>query len=145
MNWIIFQYSPRKKEKKSFKCDVCNGWKRAKQINDTTWCKYVWLGKNSRFFLSGDKPSGCFKNVKNHPLAYFAYKKDWRISEIYEKWLKELDQYFEKKNRKILLIVDNCSTHIEAPILEAKRVVFFPRRATSVLQSTVEDVISLTA
>ena len=41
--------------------------------------------------------------------------KSWMNSFLFDEWVKELDKKFEKENRKVILIVDNCPAH---PIIE---------------------------
>lgn len=51
------------------------------------------------------------KNVKKEslPVTYEANKKAWMISDVYRRWLLQLDNKFSKENRKVLLFLDNCS------------------------------------
>lgn len=47
---------------------------------------------------------------------------------LYHDWLKHFDQHFNFSNRKVLLLVDNCSAHGSqetAPKLEKGRAVLF--------------------
>ena len=55
----------------------------------------------------------CFKNVNvdNLPVTYRANKKAWMTSQIFTEWLAAWDSYLTKVNRKILLLVDNCTAH----------------------------------
>jgi DDE superfamily endonuclease len=52
-----------------------------------------------------------FKNVKRHslPVTYEANKKAWMTTEVYHRWLKQLDRRFTAENRRILMFLDNCS------------------------------------
>ncbi|GBO39073.1 Tigger transposable element-derived protein 4 [Araneus ventricosus] len=61
---------------------------------------------------------------------------------IYEKWLRDLDRRFLSEKHKVLLIVDNCSAHVEVSYLKASRVEFLPSNGTSILQPKDQDVIN---
>jgi hypothetical protein len=55
---------------------------------------------------------------------------------IFNQYLKELDEYFKKKGRKIVLFLDNAPVHIvdEATNLTNVELRYFPPNLTSVLQ-----------
>jgi hypothetical protein len=44
------------------------------------------------FLIDKSKKSRCFKQVKLLPLDYYANKKSWMISEIFNLWLMKLDK-----------------------------------------------------
>ena len=52
-----------------------------------------------------------FKNIKKLPASYTANKKAWMSSSIFEDELRKWDKELSSKNRKILLLVDNCAAH----------------------------------
>ena len=54
---------------------------------------------------------GCFKNVKKLPLPYEHNTKAWMTSTIFEKCVKRLDLQMRKRQRKIALVLDNCTVH----------------------------------
>ena len=68
-------------------------------------CKLLVIGKSLR--------PHCFKNVNvdNLPVTYRANKKARMTSQIFTEWLAAWDSYLTKVNRKILLLVDNCTAH----------------------------------
>lgn len=72
----------------------------------------------------------CFRSVKTKPIEYRSNKKAWMTSEIFEKWLIDLDQDLRKKRKKILLFLDNCSAHT-VPNLQNIKVLFLPPNMTS--------------
>uniref|UniRef100_A0A0K8WF86 Tigger transposable element-derived protein 4 n=1 Tax=Bactrocera latifrons TaxID=174628 RepID=A0A0K8WF86_BACLA len=70
-------------------------------------------------------------------------KKAWMTSEIYDKWLKNLDKVFVAQNRKILLFIDNCPTHsknLQANLKNIK-LQYFPSNLMSVLQPMDQGII----
>ena len=83
----------------------------------------------------------CFKHVKNLPCRYRAQPKSWMISFLFDEWVKELDRKFEKENRKIVLIVDNCLAHPINEGLKAIELVFLPLNTTSKTQPMDQGVL----
>ena len=55
-------------------------------------------------------------------------------------WLTAVNNNMKKKNRRILLIVDNCSAHLVVQMSNIK-VVFLPPNTTSKLQSCDAGII----
>ncbi|XP_076450164.1 uncharacterized protein LOC143286474 isoform X2 [Babylonia areolata] len=74
----------------------------------------------------------CFRRVKV-PVAYKANPKAWMTSEIFIPWLVSFDREMEQQKRKVLVVLDNCSSH-KIPDLKATKVLFLPANATSKLQ-----------
>ena len=64
---------------------------------------------------SDGKHSKDVKNFKSLPCCYKSQVKSWMNSFLFDECVKELDKKFEKENRKVILIVDNCPVH---PIIE---------------------------
>ena len=76
----------------------------------------IWKSKNPR----------CFKNVKHLPCEYKSQKKSWMNSEIFEEWVRKLDQKFRADDQKIALIIDNCPAHPSISNLINIQIVFLP-------------------
>ncbi|GES76664.1 tigger transposable element-derived protein 6-like [Rhizophagus clarus] len=55
----------------------------------------------------------CFKNFNKSafPVTYRANSKAWIRSDIFLKWLNHFDYYFRTLNQKILLFINNVSSH----------------------------------
>ena len=62
-------------------------------------------------------------------------------SEIFRKWIKQLDQKFFTQNCKVTFIVDNCPSHTHVPDLTATNLVFLLQNTTSVTQPKDQGVI----
>ncbi|GBL74588.1 Tigger transposable element-derived protein 6 [Araneus ventricosus] len=125
------------------KGENCSGGKKAKQrilillaanMNGTQKLSPLFIGK----YL---KPR-CFKNVNKLLAAYHANRNAWMTGHIYEKWLRDLDRRFLSEKRKILLIVDNCSAHVEVSDLKDIRKEFLRPNVTSILQPMDQSVIN---
>ena len=53
----------------------------------------------------------CFKQVEKLLCRCRAQKKSWMDSQRLKEWVRELEYQFFKKNRKVALIIDNCTPH----------------------------------
>ncbi|XP_057308164.1 tigger transposable element-derived protein 4-like [Hydractinia symbiolongicarpus] len=62
-------------------------------------------------------------------------------SEIFENWVRKLDQKFRVDGRKIVLIIDNCPAHPSISNLTNIHLLFLPPNTTSVLQPMDQAVI----
>ncbi|GBL78055.1 Tigger transposable element-derived protein 4 [Araneus ventricosus] len=82
----------------------------------------------------------CFKNVKKDPVDYKSNIKAWMTSNLFQKYLRQWDKELAKKKRKIVLLIDNCTAHIEPSNLQWIKVVFLPPNTASVLQTMDQGV-----
>ena len=62
-------------------------------------------------------------------------------STLFEEWVHELDVKFQKENRKIALIIDNCPAHPTIIDLSNVKLIFLPPNTTSVSQPKDQGVI----
>jgi hypothetical protein len=69
-------------------------------------------------------------------VKYTNSAKVWMTNLIFNQYLKELNEYFKRKGRKIVLFLDNTPLHIidEATNLTNVELRYFPPNLTSVLQ-----------
>jgi len=82
----------------------------------------------------------CLKNKKRLPVVYRHNKNAWMRSEIFKEFLIKLNRKMIKENRKILLFVDNCSSHSFINLSNIK-LVFLPSNTTSRLQPMDQGII----
>ena len=81
----------------------------------------------------------CFKhvNISNLPMTYRSNGKAWMLTTLFQEWLQEFDYQVGQKHRgqRVLLLLDNCSSHkIENIALSYVDVYFLPPNTTSKLQ-----------
>ena len=62
-------------------------------------------------------------------------------SALFEEWARELDGKFLRENRKIALIIDNCSAQPTIGNLSDVRLIFLPHNITSVSHPMDQGVI----
>ena len=61
--------------------------------------------------------------------------------DLFTKWVKELDQKFAAQDRKIALIVNNCSAYHIVDGLKVIELIFLPPNTTSKTQSMDQGLI----
>lgn len=128
----------------AFKSDKCFGVKTSKErvtlmvganMDGSEKLKLLLIGKS--------KNPRCLKGVKSLELDYANNKKAWMTSEIFERWIKELDTKMKSQKRKIVMFIDNCPAH---PVTVSKKLrnielIFFPPNMTSKLQPMDQGII----
>lgn len=119
----------------TFQSEPCHGGKHSKQ-RITVMCATNMDGtqKLPLLVVGKSRKPRCFKNVRQLPVEYEANTKAWMTSELFELWLRKLDRQFSDENRKVLLLVDNCTAHTRSVPLKSINLQFFPPNATSVVQ-----------
>ena len=88
------------------------------------------------------KKPRCFRNInpKTLPVAYYANKKAWMTSVVFEDWLRTFDRKLGRQRRKALLFLDNASCHPNINLRNVK-LKFFPPNTTSKLQPMDQGII----
>ncbi|GBM43910.1 Tigger transposable element-derived protein 6 [Araneus ventricosus] len=72
---------------------------------------------------------------------YKSNQKAWMTSEKFGDWLKGIDKEMAKKQRHILLFIDNCKAHSNFLALKNITVKFLPPNMTSKLQPLDQGII----
>ena len=136
---LFYQCLPEKTY--HLKGEKCSGGKKSK-LRFTGMAAASATGeKLSMFVIGKSKKPRCFKNIKHLPCQYTSQKKSWMDSEIFENWVRKLDQKFRVDGRKIVLIIDNCPAHPSISNLTNIHLVFLPPNTTSVLQPMDQGVL----
>ncbi|KAI6651873.1 Tigger transposable element-derived protein 4-like [Oopsacas minuta] len=95
----------------SFRGDLCKGGKRSKE-RLTVLVAASALGERFPLLVIGkSKRPHCFRGVLNLPVEYDANRTTRMTSEIFEKWLRKLNNSMRFGDRKIVMILDNFSGH----------------------------------
>jgi len=80
-------------------------------------------GEKKKLLVVGkSKRPRCFKGVKALPVDYIANKNAWMTQEIFSQWLMKWDNELD---RKIVLLVDNCTAHNVSLNLKNIKLVFY--------------------
>ena len=99
---------------KSFvhKKESCHGGKQSKERLTVLACANATGTDKLRLLVIGkSRNPKCFKNVKSFPVDYVSQSRAWMTADLFIKWLQDLDQYFARKQRHVLLFVDNCPAY----------------------------------
>ena len=62
-------------------------------------------------------------------------------SPLFIKWVSNLDRRFQREDRKVCLLVDNCTVHPVVAGLKAVKLVFLPPNTTAKLQPCDQGII----
>ena len=136
---LFFKALPKKTL--HLKDEKCTGGKHSKIRVTGLAAANINGDKLPMFVIGKSQKPRCFKNIKKLPCRSRGRKKSWMDSTLFEEWVRELDNQFEKENRKIALIINNCTAHPEIGGLKAMDLFFLPSNTTSVLQPMDQGVI----
>ena len=78
----------------------------------------------------------CFKGKSNDhlPVTYFSNSNAWMTAAIFTEWLSGWNDELIACGKKILLLIDNCSTHPQNCCLSNISIEFLPPNTTAILQ-----------
>ncbi|XP_065642520.1 tigger transposable element-derived protein 6-like [Hydra vulgaris] len=93
------------------------------------------------FVIGKSKNPRCFKHIKQLPCTYKNQLKSWMTGDLFTEWVMKLDSFFRAQDRKVALLVDNCSAHPHIEGLSNINLIFSPPNTTSVLQPMDQGVI----
>ncbi|XP_067939534.1 tigger transposable element-derived protein 6-like [Watersipora subatra] len=125
-----------------FKGEKCSGGKLSKERMTVALCANMSGTEKEVPIVIGEfKNPRCFKSVTNLPCRYYHNKKAWMVSDIFQTWVRDFDRRMTRKNRKVLLIIDNCPAHPTINGLMSTRLLFTPANTTSVLQPMDQGII----
>jgi hypothetical protein len=78
----------------------------------------------------------CFKNINidNLPVYWESSKKAWMTGYVFLQWIKKVNQVMKSQKRKLLLFLDNATSHSDSLKLSNVTLRFLPPNTTSKLQ-----------
>ena len=94
-------------------------------------------GKEDPIVIRKSVKPRCFKSLKDkgrpYSCHYFANKKAWMTSEIFEEILAQLNRRMKRQNRNIILFLDNAPCHPPLPSghFSNIKLAFLPKNTTS--------------
>ena len=98
----------------AFKHEKCHGGKKSKERITAMVCTNMDGSEKWPLLVIGKfKNPRCFKGIRKLPTNYEANKRAWMTGELFSKWLRSFDAEMSKADRKVLLVIDNCSAHIQ--------------------------------
>ena len=90
-------YQALSKKTLDLKDEKCTGGKHSKIRLSDIAAANMNGDKLPRFVIGKWSKPKCFKHVKKLPHPYQWQKKSWMYSQIFEEWVRELDDQFEKE------------------------------------------------
>jgi len=118
------------------KGEACKGGKLAKE-RITVMLACSSTGEKLKPLVIGKaKQPRCFKNINiyNLPVFWQSNKKAWMTAYIFTEWITKINKLMKLKKRKVLLFLDNATSHAEPLVLSNVTLKFLPPNTTSKLQ-----------
>lgn len=122
------------------KGEKCAGGKHSKERLSVLLCAFA-DGKFEKPLVIGKAENPrCFKNIDRERFVTWRNNKNaWMTAKIIEEWLLQLNGRMRAQKRKILLFMDNASSHPDMKLSNVK-VQFFPPNTTSRLQPMDQQI-----
>lgn len=137
---LFFRAIPQKTM--MLKGEKCHGGKLSKERLAVLLCAFADGSIEKPLIIGRAENPRCFKTIKKSdlPVIWKSNRKAWMTTPIMEEWLIHLNRKMAIQKRKILLFMDNASSH---PMLKLSNVeiVFLPPRTTSHLQPLDQGII----
>lgn len=67
--------------------------------------------------------------------------KAWMTCDIFSQWLKTLDKQMRKRQKQILMFIDNCTAHGDIPDMTNIKIKYLPPNTTSKLEPLDQGII----
>ena len=118
------------------------GAKKSKERVTVSMCTNMNGDTEMITLIGKSRRPRCFKNidVASLPVHYRWNKKGWMTNDLFNCFLKDLNEKMKKKGRQILLFVDNAPSHKQLQLSNVS-LRFLPPKTTSVLQPLDQGVI----
>lgn len=126
----------------ALKNDKCPGRKTAKQRITILFCANMEGEKEEPLIIGKSKNPRCFKgaHIDKLPLEWVSNKKAWMTADIMTTWLHKFDTKMKKQNRKVVLFLDNATSHSKIA-LDNVKLIFLPPNTTSHCQPLDQGII----
>lgn len=122
-----------------FKKNPASAGKKLKErITVALTCNMTGSDKRKPLVIGKSKNPRCFKGVKNLPVDYRNNMNAWMTASLFEDYLRQWDS---KLDRKIALLLDNCTAHPPQLILKNIDLIFLPANTTSIIQPLDQGII----
>ena len=139
---VFWQMLPE--ETLGFKGSEYHGTKRPKsRITALVGSNMTGSEKYPLFVIGKYANPRAFKHVTNLPVDYESNKKAWMTGQLFLSFMKKLNSKFQKQNRHVAVILDNCSAHNSPELSRLSHVKFYflPPNTTAKLQPMDAGII----
>jgi hypothetical protein len=126
----------------AIKGQECRGGKLAKERLTVLFCASAMGEKLPPLIIGKSKSPRCFKNMRilESGFKWRWNSKAWMTEKIFTQWLQEINNNMRSEKRKIILFIDNVSSHQQIELSNV-RIQFFPPNCTSHLQPLDQGII----
>ncbi|GFW09012.1 tigger transposable element-derived protein 6 [Trichonephila clavipes] len=102
----------------TFKKEKCHGGKHSKErLTILLTVNMDGSEKITDLVIGKSAKPRCFKGINSFPTKYRSNKKAWMATELFNEWLVSLNSDMKREKRYILLFLDTCTVHNNAPPL----------------------------
>ena len=133
------------------KGETCHGGKMSKERLSVLFCCSMLGEKLPPLVIGKSKIPAAFRTklgvckktkqfIVPPPVDWQHNSKAWMTEIIWTKWLSDMNSFFERKKRKIILFVDNMSAHVDLKLSNIN-LQFYPPNCTSVIQPLDQGII----
>ena len=117
------------------KKDSLIGGKKAKERITVLLCANMsGDDKRNLFVIGRSKKPRCFPKNSALPVEYESSANAWMTAGLFTKWVEKFDRDMRLQNRKICLLLDNCTAHKIEFSPKNIKIVFLPPNTTSIVQ-----------
>ena len=111
--------------------EECSGGKRSKERLSILLCASAAGEKLKPLVIGRAARPKAFRQAHvtaaQLPVTWKANKKAWMTGQFFSEWLGWVDKKMGNLNRKILLILDNCSSHFSEIAMHNVKLLFLPQ------------------
>ena len=127
----------------AFKGQKCSGGKMSKERISVLFCANMDGTDRVPLLCIGKSHNPrSFRGHLTLPTEYRANSKAWMTGDIFTEWIRKFDSRMSLQNRKIALLLDNCSAHPKyISGLKSVKMFFLPPNCTSILQPMDQGII----
>ncbi|XP_053571634.1 tigger transposable element-derived protein 6-like [Bombina bombina] len=124
------------------KREKCTGGKLSKERLTVFLCGNMDGRLEKPLVIGKATKPRCFKNIDTTqlPVIWRANKKAWMTAELMSEWLKIFDRKMKREGHKVILFLDNATSHPHLKLSNVK-LAWFPANTTSVTQPMDQGVI----
>ena len=118
------------------------GFKQSKERVSIMMCASMTGEKCTPLLIGKAGNPRCFKNIdpKQLPVTYRHNKKAWMTRDLFTEWLNKFNAKMKRERRKVLLFLDNASSHPNSNLSNVK-LAFLPPNTTSKIQPLDQGIL----
>ncbi|KFO70389.1 Tigger transposable element-derived protein 4, partial [Cuculus canorus] len=127
---LLYQMLPRNTF--AFKGETCSvGQLSTERITVVLGANVDGSEKLPLLVIGKNKSPRAFEAMKSLPVDYEANDMAWMTLEVFEHWLRKLDDRFQAQHRRVVILVDSLPAHAEVENLKSVKLVFSPSDSSS--------------